>query len=301
MAGVQSKEDDRINPILKFWSDTYTGAPKIYLPGTRFDICFTILSCIIILGIRLMIDFFYQTILGWPDCYRTHLCSACTTSILHAIVLVLTLGLLLINQPYIPSAKFSDAPKYWQDVTTSMLQMCTGYMCYDIIVMLMENGWSPHPDDTAFFGHHFVTILYMSQVRLLGVGHISAMSLMFTGEITNPFQNANEVVRQAIRIPHSSAFWNVIHPYIELAYGFTYATVRAFIAPPQLMHLTYDLLFTKNGRNNIPLIVSILWVMMMWGIVLGSYPWTLEAIEMVKDGLEIKYDSSWDHGPRFEL
>jgi len=296
------KDENTISPVLKFWSDLYTATPKIYLPCTEFDVCFTILSCIIILGIRFVNQYlFYQTILGWPDNYRTSFCAACTTSIIHSIVLCVTLGIILFDQPYIPSAKLSDAPKYWQNATLAMLQMCTGYMCYDMIGMLVDNNWAPHPDDSLYFAHHFVTIFYMSQTRVLGSGVISAMSLMFTGELTNPFQNSNEVVRHAVQIADIGNTWHVLHPYVELAYGATYSIMRSFVAPLQMIHLSYDLLFTKTGRQNVPIYIGILWVIMMWGIVLGSWPWTMEAIEMVKDGLNIKYDQSWDFGPRFEL
>ena len=51
----------------------------------------------------------------------------------------------------------------------------------------------------------------------------------------------------------------------------------------------------------IPKYISIPWVVMIWGIILGSIPWTMEALDKVKDGLQVKYHKGYDYGPGFEL
>jgi len=302
-----SREPNEATPkiplILQFWSKLYSAAPKVCLPGTKFDIAFTTLSTLIILTIRWAIfDPFYQSYLNWdPNSKRTKDCAASSTSIIHALVLCSGLWSVLCSQPYSPVAKMATAPKWWQDSSTALLQLCTGYMFYDLIVMMKDNNWSIHPDDYAYVGHHIVTVLYMAQCRVLGAGHISAMGLMFTGEITNPLQNGHYITRYAIQMESLGTVWHDINPYVEFIYGLVYAFMRSVIGPLQIIHISYSLLFTRQGRENIPIYIGFFWVIMIWGIILGSMPWTVEAFEMVKDGLKVKYDRDWDYGPRYEL
>ena len=140
----------------------------------------------------------------------------------------------------------------------------------------------------------------MSQTRVLGAGHISAMGLMFTGEFTNPMQNSHAITRFAIQMAGDDSFWHAIHPYVEYIYAVCYFFFRSVVGPLQIIHISYDLL-TKEGRKHIPLYIGIVWIIMIWGIILGSMPWTLESFEMVKDGLEVKYHASYEYGPRYEF
>jgi hypothetical protein len=175
-------------------------------------------------------------------------------------------------------------------------------MIYDFIFLLKDNSWEIHPDDIPFMGHHVVTLIYMSQVRILGVGHISAMTMMFSGELTNPFQSSDSVVRFAIQLKESGSFWHLVHPYVEFLFAFLYAVVRSIVGPLQIVHIAYDLLLTKEGRRNVAWYNSILWVALLSAIIVGSIPWTKECTEMVKDGIHVvKYNETYDWGPRFEL
>mmetsp|Transcript_14413 Transcript_14413/g.17519 ORF Transcript_14413/g.17519 Transcript_14413/m.17519 type:complete len:303 (-) Transcript_14413:83-991(-) len=302
MCKQQGETESDTNGLVKFWSNLYNKAPKLYIPFTQFDIGFTILGTCIISIIRLMSEYCYINILEFnPNTYKTVESSAAVTSITHAIILCTGLWACLTNQPYIPSAKIETSPKSYQAAVTALLQLCTGYMMYDAIFMARSNNWSFHPDDVPFLAHHVVTVLYMSQTRVLGAGHISAMGLMFTGECTNPFQNGHLITKFGIQLAQDGSLFHILHPYVELTFAVTYFFVRAFVGPIQIAHITYDLLFTESGRNNISLKVSILWVIMIWGIIIGSYPWTMECLEMAKTGLQVKYGVDFDYGPRYEL
>jgi hypothetical protein len=74
------------------------------------------------------------------------------------------------------------------------------------------------------------------------------------------------------------------------------------VGPLQIIHIAYDLILTKEGRKNVAIYNSIVWVVMLSAIIIGSIPWTMECAEMVKDGIHVvKYNQTYDHGPRFEL
>ena len=294
-----SKEE--IRPLLKLWAGLYNAAPKLYIPGTKFDVAFTILAVLFMTFLRFINTYLYLDILNFdPSNPRTKYAIVCTSSAMHSLMLVPSLWSVLRDQPYKPSASIASAPKYYQATVTALLQLCTGYMIYDFIFMIRDNGWALHPDDIPFAAHHFVTVLYMSQTRVLGAGHISAMTLMWSGEFSNPLQNAHNVSRFAIQMMPLDTFWHAMHPYVELTFACVYCFMRAVVGPLQIIHITYDLL-TKEGRKNIPWWTIVLWIIMIWGIILGSIPWTIESYDMVMDGLDVKYTKDWDYGPRFEF
>jgi hypothetical protein len=47
------------------------------------------------------------------------------------------------------------------------------------------------------------------------------------------------------------------------------------------LHLMYDLLFTKEGRRNVPVSLSVFWIAISWGILIGSIPWMKTAVEIL--------------------
>lgn len=287
--------------LLKLWASIYNGVPKVCIYGTNFPVGLTILSTLFISCLRFVYRYLYVNVFQFDiGSRKTVEMIACNTSMTHSLLLVPALWQALRDQPYKPSASIQNAPQYYKDAVTALLQFCTGYMIYDFIFMIASNHWRVHPDDVAFIGHHFVTILYMTQTRVLGAGHISAMTLMWSGEFTNPMQNSHCITRFAIQMAKEGSFWHVIHPYVEWVYATSYAFFRAVVGPIQIVHITYDLL-TREGRKNIPLYVSILWIVMIWGIIVGSIPWTKEGLEMARDGLVVKYHEGFDYGPRYEL
>lgn len=285
--------------LIKFLVGLYNAVPKLCIPGTKYDIGFTILSFVVIFSMRLAVQHFYIDILEFdPNNPRTAHIAACTTSAMHSLLLVPALWSVLRSQPYKPCASILGTPQYYQDAVSAVLQLCTGYMCYDFAFLFLAGGGRIHPDDVAFAAHHLVTVLYMAQTRIIGAGHISAMTLMWSGEFTNPMQNFHLVTSYAIQMAPEDTLWHVFQPYAEILYAFFYVIFRSFVGPVQIVHNAYSLL-TKEGRTNIPLFISVLSILMSAGIIIGSIPWTIEAIDMVKDGLHVKYDKNWDYGPRF--
>jgi hypothetical protein len=287
--------------VLRFWSGLYSAVPKINIPGTQFDIFFAVLSALFLTTVRILFANLYTSVLEWDgENIRTKNVASYSVSIVHSLVLCVGLWSVLKDQPYAPMAKMNIAPKYWQDASTALMQFCTGYMVYDFMFIMIERDWVPKPEDYAFLAHHVVTALYMSQTRALGYGHISAMGLMFTGEVTNPSQSFHSITRYAIQMVSSDSLWHAVHPYAEILHAAMYGFVRSVVGPLQILHISCLLIFTKQGRS-IPFRISIPWMIMTWGIIIGSIPWTLEGIEMVKDGLTVKYHKDYDYGPGFEL
>jgi hypothetical protein len=296
-----TKVMEKVPSFLEFWAGLYNAAPKVIIPGTQFPIGFTILFVIFFSSARFFYTYLHTQVFGFDfENPKTRLMIACSTSLTHSLILIPALWQALRCQPYKPSAPIANSPKYYQDAVTALLQVCTGYMVYDFIFMLAWNNWTVHPDDIAYIGHHIVTIAYMSQTRVLGAGHISAMGLMLTGEFTNPMQNTLAITRFAIQMATEDSFWHFIHPYAEFIYAVSYAFFRSVVGPLQIIHISYDLL-TQEGRKNIPLYIGIIWIIMIWGIILGSMPWTVESIEMAMDGLQVKYNETYNYGPRYEL
>mmetsp|Transcript_3478 Transcript_3478/g.4839 ORF Transcript_3478/g.4839 Transcript_3478/m.4839 type:complete len:320 (-) Transcript_3478:116-1075(-) len=292
--------DQNVPVVLKFWSNLYQTVPKICIPGTNLNFAVTILCTIIIFLIRVGFDKIYVNVMGWPaNSPRKDFCAACSASIVHSIVLCIGLGKALACQKFSPSAKLCVFPQWWQDASTALLQLCSAYMIYDAFFLFKDNNWVLDTSDYAFFGHHVATFVYMTQCRVYGAGHMSAMTLMFWGEITNPFQNTWNISKFAIQFEPEGSVWHAIHPYLELSYAVAYFPIRAFVGPVRIIQITYDLMVTKQGRDNLPLLVRLLWIFIIWTLILGSLPWTFEAFDMIRDGLAVKYHKDWDYGPRY--
>lgn len=300
--GNQVKNEENPGPIFRFWCKLYAAAPKLYVPGTEFDVALTILSAASLSIVRLINEYIiYDKLLGFDISNpKTVDCAACSTSMVHSIILCISLWPVLHDQGYNPASSIVSKPKYFQDTVTSLMQFCTGYMIYDFIFMLRINQWSLHPDDFAYAAHHIVTSIYMNQTRVLRAGHISAMTFMFSGELSNPLQNFHMINRFAIQMKDETTFWHSILPYSEFSYAVVYFFLRSVVGSIQVLHNTYTLL-SKEGRKNIPIYISFFWLIMAYGVIIGSYPWTYECLEMIKDGLQVKYHKDWDYGSRYEL
>ena len=293
-----TKED--IPFLMKFWAGLYNAAPKVYFPGTKFDIGFIILSTIFMISCRSLNEYIIYDVYGFEINKMSKEIVSYVTSATHSCMLVPSLWPVLRNQPYIPSAPIKDTPQYYKDATTALLSLCSGYMVYDFIYMFIKNGWTFVPSELPFLAHHIVTLIYMNGVRVMGSAHISAMTLMWSGEFTNPIHNLHNVSRFMIQLAGDDSFWHVINPYVELSFAVLYAFFRAIVGPAQIFHISYDLL-TKEGRKNVPVAVSMFLIPLCSGIIIGSIPWTVEAWDMIKDGLEVKYHKDWDYGFEDEL
>ena len=287
------------SPIVNFWAKLYNAAPKIYFPGTKFDIGFTILSAIFMLCVRLSAQHFWTTILGY-DIANPMIPEIIvfTSSAVHSCILVPSLWYVLLDQPYIPSAPIANAPQYYKDASIALLSLCSGYMFYDFMFILIDHDFNVPSSEYPFIGHHFATFFYMNGVRIMGSGHISAMTLMWSGEWTNPIHNLHSASKYLITMAPDDSLWHVVTPYIEFIFAFFYFIFRGFIGPAQIVHIAYDM-WTKEGRKNVPLKVSVFLIPLCSGVIIGSIPWTIEAYEMMMDGLELKYHRNWDYGPKY--
>lgn len=204
---------------------------------------------------------------------------------------------------YIPSMPMycHITPIWWKDCTDGILQFCIGYMIYDIIIQFgidkiyfHNNIWKG--TDYIFIGHHIVTSAYMISTRILYSGHISAMILMYFGEITAPIMNLLRIsfTCKSYMLLSSTTYialdqyysihylTNIIHSYLEYIYAILYFTIRAIIGPCIVIHLTYHFLLTKRGRINVPIYISILWLILSWGVILGSYNWIKNCYHIIQ-------------------
>ena len=91
-----------------------------------------------------------------------------------------------------------------------------------------------------------------------------------------------------------------LHSWLEHSFAAVYLVFRIFIGPVCSVHVTYDLL-TKRGRTNVPLLLSLVWVGMVWAVLWGSIPFIEEAMEMLRDGWKLKYHADFDFGERFRI
>jgi len=260
-------------------------------------------------AIRLLGEGIFQRGLGWPpNSKKTKDAAASLASMVHAIVLCVSLAILLAtSRPYRPSgAKRKDAgsnSSMINDATTALLQFCTGYMLYDSLGMVRDN-WNTgglNDVDCLFLAHHAATSFCMITCQWIGAGQDSVLMLMLLGECTNPLGSLHSITKFAIQLEEPKTFWHTIHPYVEWLFAVSYAVVRTLIGPVVLIHIFYELL-SRNGRNNVPIYISLIWLVLMWGVVLGSIPWTMETIEMARNGISaVKYGVDYDYGPRYEL
>jgi hypothetical protein len=268
--------------LLQQWTRVYRAVPKFHIPFTNLDVSITILAAIFLYCVKLCGEGILETN-GWPaNDPITKEASASIAAIVHSTTLVPGLWCALRSQPYIPSSKMSEHPQWWQDAVTALLQFCTGYMLYDglvnIIILRWETGMSP--SDWMFLGHHFATSFYMTSSRLIGAGHISALTCMLLGEATNPVHNSFMISQLAktldIHNPDSLLVYG-----IEVLFCTLYIIFRVVLGPVGMLHITYDLVVTERGQKNVPMVLKLMWLIMIWGVVVGSHPWIEECYEML--------------------
>jgi hypothetical protein len=237
--------------------------------------------------------------------------AACSlASIIHAVALCSWLAILFAKlgwKNYIPSCKLSDhKAKDFQDASTACLQVCTGYMMFDSFWLVKDTydlGLQPLTEfDYMVIAHHFMTSLYMTSCRVIQAGHISAMILMLTGEFSNPLMNAFFTTRFAIQLECcNSDSMMLLHLLLEHIFAVVYIALRISIGPACAIHLSWDLLFTKQGRSNVPLPLSMIWVVLVTCVLLGSGPFVIDAVNMLKDGWDLKYPPTFDFGERYAI
>jgi len=283
-----SAHDDETVPfILKPWIFLYRSLPKIHVPFTKgLDFSFTIVSALFLTCIDYA-SAHYLFNQGWPQPETRKLAGSITT-IVHSTCLTLGLGACLSTQPYKPSHKMNIHPDWWQDAATSLIQFCTGYMIYDAAVQFIADRWQHGVGlvlstvDWLFLGHHLATSMYMTSARLIQAGHMSAMILMFFGEITAPIMNVLRITNILTELEYSSRLLQIWRPRVEYLFALAYVFFRTVVGPFLAVHLTYDLLLTKEGRSNVPIGLSLVWLSMVWIVLLGSWPWIQRSIKILR-------------------
>lgn len=165
-------------------------------------------------------------------------------------------------------------------------------MIYDSIMGYVVETWQPgigpvlSGDDWTYVGHHVLTSLYMISARWNKAGHMSAMMLMFNGELSAPIMNFHLILEKALaqECCRGIAWLPTAFAYNELLFSFVYIVCRVVVSPFVIAHVSYDLLLTKRGRRDVPLWLSISWMPMCWGVQFGSIPWIVTCIETLKHG-----------------
>jgi len=89
---------------------------------------------------------------------------------------------------------------------------------------------------------------------------------------------------------------------VEYMLSILYCINRIFLGPMTAAYMTWDNLFTKQGRKNVHILLTVVWLPLVWGVLIGSFPWIEESIEMLKDGLwNVKYGLDYDMGDRYNF
>lgn len=235
-----------------------------------------------------------KKLLGFPDSAVTDDAAARIASVVHSTILCPGLIAAFMARKYNPTEHISKAPKKeWRALVNGLLEYCTGYMVSDTINILyravptgsiIPSNFSRM--DTLFLGHHFVTITYMTQARSYQAGHMSAMMCMLLGELSNPAFNSFYILDAASSLECCSG------PGVEMAKSILqvqfytlFLALRVIIGPVICAHMTWDLTFSKEGQRNLPFVVRVIWSLMIWGVILGSYSEVQYCFEMMINDL----------------
>jgi hypothetical protein len=290
--GTSSRSSSQDIPILlQFWINLQSSLPCMPIFGMNFSL--TLLSSICLGIVRYVAEFILVHAFGWPShSFDTKMAASSCGSIVHSLNLVPALGLLFASHRYNPSESLVDAPVWWRQAVTALLQFCTGYMIYDAVLNIcwckLSMGRGPlDSEDYMFLGHHLATVLYMISTRITGAGHQSAMICMFLGEMTNPVHNSYYVAIAAQQMTCcNGTFSKAMFVGIEFCFGLSYFIMRALVAPVIFMHLTFVLWWRRNKR--LPMWLIALWSLLIWGVEIGSIPWIKDCWAMVEKRLPEK-------------
>jgi hypothetical protein len=278
--------------LAQLWRTLYNAVPKFNLPGTNLEISFSLASALFLLSIRILSEYVVlEHVFDWPhDSLVTKGAAASTVGVVHSLSLVPALILCLSTQPFAPTERLAAAPLWWQQMVNCILQFCTGYMIYDGFVNIILLRWQPGHltpsltgSDLSFLFHHVATSFYMTSTRVIQAGHISAMTCMFLGEVTNPFHNGYLVAEAALKLDCcNGTLSRRLHSIVELCFSASYCFFRIVAGPVVCLYVTYDILISKRGRSNIPLVLRILWIVMIWAVIFGSIPWIVDCWAMLQ-------------------
>ena len=284
--GTNTHDGEKIPKVLKPWIYFYNKTPNL-LSINGVGLSFALTSAVYLFIWR-MSSLYFLYYLGWPTWPNNMLAQKAVGSAIatiHALHLELPLFMCIITQPFIPSKKMNTSPKWWQQATNALLEFCTGYMMQDTFFVLHRAyaaGEELTTSDISFIGHHVACSIYMTSTRMVGAGHISAMILMFTGEFTNPLQNTHAILEYALQTECcGGATIQLLYEYTEITFAIFYFFFRTVVGPVCASYNVYDLLFTKDGRKNIPVGLSIFWCVASWGVLIGSIPWIVDCYNSI--------------------
>jgi len=287
--------EGEIPVLLRPWISSYRSTPKLCIPGTDVDILYSLLSALFLTSVRLSARTLFVSF-GWPAGHASTLyAAACVASFVHSTSLLPGLGAVLFSRPHIPSARLDSHPLWWQDAVHATMSFCTGYMIYDSIVGYAIETWQPgvgpvlSDEDVTYLGHHVLCSLCMLSARITGAGQSAAMVMMFTGEMTAPLMNVQLILEKSLAMGACcggrAAWVRAAAAYVDWVFSLAYCVLRIFIGPACAAHLTYDL-FSKSGRRDMPVWLSLSWMPMIWGVLVGSIPQIYACIDILKGGPE---------------
>jgi hypothetical protein len=278
--------------VAQIWRNVYHAVPKVNFPFTNLPMSFSLASAAFLFTLRMATEPLLTSVFHWPEgATPTKEAAASMVSICHSSLLCLGLIVSFQTQTYRPSQKLVEAPLWWQEFVDALIQFCTGYMIYDAIYNVILLRWSPGdllptfgPDDYLFLGHHIVTSTYMISTRVIKAGHMSAMMCMLLGELTNPLHNMYMISNVALTLDCCNGdLSQQLFAIISVSFAAMYFFFRVLFAPFFFLHITYDLLITKQGRTNIPLTLNIFWNLMIWAVVFGSISWIQKCLGILVD------------------
>ena len=80
---------------------------------------------------------------------------------------------------------------------------------------------------------------------------------------------------------------SVLHTNLETSFSFVYLLFRVLIGPAVMAPTTYALLFSKQGKDNLPLWIRLFWSLMIWAVIFGSYSWIVFCYGMLDKNLNL--------------
>ena len=272
-------------PLIIAWASVYDAIPGLRVPGTNLDIAFTLLSAAFLMTMRFVnLRYLCLGLLQLDEHASTEV-SGSMGSILHSTILcpALLVALLTVKE-YNPSQHRDKESQWWVNFIDAQLQFCTGYMVQDSLFILLfrfegmdlASGVIPTSlhfsftdDDILFLCHHLLTTIYMTQCRVYRAGHMSAMICMFLGELSNPLHNAYWISDILMGIQGRGNA--TVHFILETSFAIVYNAIRVVIAPVFFAHVSYNLMFSKDGNaGHLPFLVRVFWVVMIWAVEYGS-------------------------------
>lgn len=266
-----------IPPICQFWRRTAARLPKLTIGG--LDVSITVASAFFLVAARFMAEWLLVSVFGWPfNSIATKNAAASCGSMVHSTSLVLGLIVCFRSNKYNPTERLTDAPLWWQETVTALLQFCTGYMFYDGFLNILwlksqmqEGGMDS--EDLMFLGHHVATVFYMTSVRLTEAGHQSAMICMLLGELSNPFQHSRYILEIAQSLDCCNGeLSRMAFEVARVCFAVVYCFLRAGLGPIFCAHVTLKLLW-DGRRNGINVALVVVYVSLIWAIMWGSIPW----------------------------